>query len=126
LDSISVAALEANLGYIFVGLPANLAGIGLIGQEISADSALHHLGPRTRCIEIMGFIAENNGDAIVQCIGSKAMVHDEFCGIVYAAMKATIATDGGLESVHRDASTVLAPKRQAAGAGGFRIRAPEG
>ena len=84
LDPVSVAALEANLGCIFIGLPANLDGTGLIGQGISVDTALHLLGPSTRCVEVMGFIAEKSGRPIVQCIGSKAAVHDEFCAIVLA------------------------------------------
>ncbi len=71
LDPVAVAALEANLGCIFVGLPANLDGTGLTGQELSGDDVLHLLGPGTRCIQVMGFIAEKSGRSIVQCVGSK-------------------------------------------------------
>ena len=85
LESRSVAALQKNLSNIFLGHLPELEHTDLIAEDISADAVERLIGPASRCVELVGFIDEVPGNPTVRCVGSKAMVHDEFCNIVISA-----------------------------------------
>jgi hypothetical protein len=82
LDPASVGALLGSLSRTLVGLPPGPAGTSLIMDEIPGDPGTQPPSAGQRCIEIIGLITGAPGDARLQCLASKTLVHDEFWDIV--------------------------------------------
>ena len=89
LDSVSVADLQAYLSGYFIDSQFEPGCVGLVTQEISAETVDQSIRSATRCVEIMGFVIQVAGKPIVQCLGSSASTDDAFCRSVASSVMAS-------------------------------------